>query len=244
MNISLRPAGASALALAAAMMMIVSAAPVAAADDEYLPGIDVSHWQGRIDWAAVKADGIQFAVAKATDGLTFVDDQYARNRSQADQVGIYFTAYHFARPDKGSNDARMEADHFVDTAMLRGRHLLPVLDLENTGGLGKRALKRWAKAWVARVEARLGVKSMIYTSPYFWRDNMGDTTWFARNGHALWIAHWGVEQPLVPADNWNGQSWTLWQTSSRGSVSGIDGNVDLDRYNGTDLDNLRIKNNR
>lgn len=215
--------------------------PAAAAD---LGGIDVSHWQGTIDWSAVKSDGVQFVFAKATEGQTFVDDQYARNSDLAGGQGIPFGAYHFARPDNGLNDAIIEADHFVKNAALRGRHLLPVLDLEVNQALTRRQLVRWTKAWLRRVESRLGVKPIIYASPSFWREEMGDTRWFARNGYRLWIAHWGAEQPSVPAANWAGRGWTLWQTSACGSVAGINGCVDLDRYSGTDIRALRIKNNR
>jgi lysozyme len=115
-----------------------------------------------------------------------------------------------------------------------------VLDLEKNGGLGIRKLRKWVKAWLARVEARLGVKPIIYTSPSFWHDRMGNSRWFADNGYALWIAHWHVATPRVPAKNWGGRGWTIWQYDNCGSVEGIDGCVDLDRFNGTNLDALRI----
>lgn len=195
----------------------------------YREGIDVSHWQGTIDWAKVKAAGKTFAFAKATEGIGFKDDAYDRNKAGAMKQGIKFGAYHFARP--GSNDPVKEADWFVDNAgQVRGM-LFPVLDLEVTGGLGPTALASWVKAWLQRVDQRLGVKAMIYTSPSFWRNAMGDTRWFADNGYAmLWVAHWGVTSPSVPASNWGGRSWTFWQYSSDGSVPGISGRVDLDRY--------------
>jgi len=209
-----------------------------------LEGIDVSHWQGSPDWAAVKDDGKLFAVAKVTEGQTFVDSEYATNRAQADALGLPFTAYHFAQPDTTANDAVLEADHFLANAMLTGRHLVPVLDLESDNGLSPRKLRAWAKAWLARVNQRLGVKAIIYTSPAFWINEMGNSRWFADNGYRLWIAHHDAAQPTVPAANWGGRGWTIWQYSKTGSVSGINGNVDLDRYAGTSLGPLRIKNNR
>lgn len=245
-NVSLGVPRVIASSLLVAALLIGAAAPPApvAAAERYLAGIDVSHWQGRIRWADVKRDGVRFAIAKATEGRSFVDGQYARNRRLTGRHGLPFTAYHFARPDRGSDDAVLEADHFVRTADLRGRHLVPVLDLEVHGGLGKRALIRWTRQWLRRVEARLGVKPMIYTSPSFWRDRMGNTTWFANNGYELWIAHWGVGEPRMPAANWSSGGWTLWQTSNCGQVAGIAGCVDLDLYNGTDIEPLRIRNRR
>jgi lysozyme len=74
---------------------------------------------------------------------------------------------------------------------------------------------------------------------------MGNTTWFADNGYPLWIAHYTPNaQPTVPASNWGGHGWTFWQYTNLGTVAGIDGNVDQDRYNGTVLAPLKIKNNR
>ena len=105
-----------------------------------------------------------------------------------------------------------------------------------TGGLGVAALQSWVTKWLGEVTAKAGVRPMIYTSPYFWKTYMGDTTSLANAGYAiLWIAHWGVASPTVPAQNWAGRGWTFWQYSNCGTVSGISGCVDLDRYNGTDL---------
>jgi len=235
------------LAAALASTLVGAATPLgrpALAAEPYLPGIDVSHWQGSINWAQVRGDGIRFAFAKATQGTTFVDDRYATNKAGATAQGIAFGAYHFAEPGGGASDAIAEADHFVDTASLGGKNLLPVLDLEKDYGLSPRALRRWAKAWLARVEARLGVKAIIYTNYFFWRDEVGDPTWFAEQGHPLWIARYGVLEPTVPAQNWAGDGWTVWQHTNKGSVSGIAGNVDRNWFDGTGLAPLKIKNSR
>jgi GH25 family lysozyme M1 (1,4-beta-N-acetylmuramidase) len=222
----------------------VGVMPAAAGQMAYIEGVDVSHYQGSPDWAAAKADGVRFVIAKATEGQNFVDDQYANNMAQADSLLLPFTAYHFARPDTTANDAVLEADHFLAVAALQGKHLVPVLDLEATGGLGPKKLRTWAKAWLVRVRDVLGVKATIYTSPAFWHDKMGNSQWFANNGYRLWIAHHGASQPLVPASNWGGRGWTFWQYTDEGSVSGISGNVDRDYYSGTTFGPLKIKNNR
>ncbi len=231
--------------LAVAGAGTLAARPVVAAGP-YLEGIDVSRWQGQPSWRDVKAAGIRYVIAKATQGTTTVDPEYARNRTRLRANKIPFSAYHFAGPDSTPGDAVAEADHFVNTARLDGSNLLPVLDLERHNDMTPEFLREWAAAWLARVEERLGVKPMIYTSPSFWVDRMGNTTWFADNGYRLWIAHWYVESPSVPAANWGGHGWTLWQydITAKGSVNGINARIDRDRYAGATLAPLRIKNNR
>jgi lysozyme len=205
----------------------------------YLEGIDVSHWQGTIDWTRV-ATKERFAIAKATEGQTYTDPTYATNRSAARGAGVTWGAYHYAQPDLTANDAVLEADHYVDTALLGSGDLRPALDLEVSNGLSTADLVAWVQAWVERVRSRVGAAPMIYTNPSFWQNHMGNTTWFADNGYALWIANWGVSKPSVPASNWGGKGWTFWQYSSTGSVPGISGDVDLDRFNGTSLSSATL----
>jgi Lyzozyme M1 (1,4-beta-N-acetylmuramidase) len=201
----------------------------AASTTGYAEGIDISHWQGTVDWAKVRGAGKTFVFAKATEGIGFEDVNYDSYKAGAMAAGLKFGAYHFARP--GSNDPVKEADWFVNTAGITHGMLVPVLDLEVTGGLGTTALTTWVKAWLQRVYDRLGVRPMIYVSPSFWRNAMADSRWFADNGYAmLWLAHWGVTSPSVPASNWGGKAWTFWQYTSDGTVPGISGRVDLDRY--------------
>jgi lysozyme len=194
----------------------------------FLEGIDVSHWQGWIDWAKVRGAGKRFAFAKATEGVGVKDSRYAQNKSGAMANGIAFGAYHFAQP---VNDPIREADWFVNNTGYKHGMLVPVLDLERTGGRSTVGLQNWVKAWLGRVQSRLGVKAAIYTSPGFWRANMGDTRWFADNGYTtLWVAHWDSTNPSVPGSNWGGRSWTFWQYTDNGRVPGISTYVDLNFY--------------
>jgi lysozyme len=196
-----------------------------------VPGIDVSHHQGAIDWTQVAASGQRFAIAKATEGQTFVDPMYATNKIQAETYGIAFGAYHFARPDDQPDDAILEADHFVDTAQLEPGNLIPVLDIERTGGLSQAEITQWILTWLGRVTERLGVRPMVYTSPAGWESRTGDTTAVADAGYTvLWIAHWNVDAPRLPANDWSGNGWAFWQYGDCGTVPGIQGCVDVDWY--------------
>ncbi len=208
-----------------------------------LEGIDVSHYQGVIDWPSVAAAGKRFAIMKVTEGQTYVDPGYATNHTAARAAGLPVSAYHFARPMSTRGDAVIQADWFVNNAALLPGDLVPALDLEQTGGLSVSDLQAWVGAWLGEVTAKLGVRPMIYASPAFWTTSMGNTTLFADQGYSvLWIAHWGTSSPALPAANWGGHGWTFWQYSSTGSVPGISGNVDLDRYNGSDLTGVTFGN--
>ncbi|MEX2203273.1 MAG: GH25 family lysozyme, partial [Actinomycetota bacterium] len=155
--------------------------------------------------------------------------------------GIAFGAYHFARPDGTANDAVIEADHFVDVAQLEPGNLIPVLDIERTGGLTQAEVTTWILTWLGRVTERLGVRPMVYTSPSGWENRTGDTTAVADAGYTvLWVAHWGVAQPRLPANDWSGSGWTFWQYGNCGSVAGIQGCVDVDWYDGTSFDPVLI----
>ena len=197
-------------------------------------GIDVSHYQGRIDWERVARSGQHFVIAKATEGRTYIDETYLRNKSQAEANQLAFGAYHFARPDRGRHDAIREANHFVDVARLGPGNVIPVLDLESTGGLSHRRLTRWILQWLRSVRDRLGVRPMVYTSPLGWAERTGDSTAVVNAGYnALWVAHWGVRRPALPAREWGGHGWSVWQRSDCGDVPGIRGCVDVNLADGS-----------
>jgi len=202
----------------------------------FIEGVDVSRWQGAIDFFSLQRAGKRFVIAKATEGIGFLDPMYLSNRVGASGAGMAITAYHFARPDLNPTNPQGEADWFVDNLGLVPGMLAPALDLEVPGSLDTAGLQAWVKVWLDRVYERTGIRPMIYVSPSFWKKYLADTTMFADQGYAiLWVAHWFVAGPTVPANNWSNRGWTFWQYSNCGSVPGIIGCVDLDRYNGTDL---------
>ncbi len=196
-----------------------------------MQGIDVSNWQGTIDWAKVAKAGIKFAFLKASEGTNYVDPTYATNRPNAKANGVIAGAYSFGQPGTVAQ-AIAEADLFVKVASPASGDLLPVMDLEVTNGLGTADLTAWLKAWLGEVYARTGLHAAIYCSPAFWQKYLGDSAWFAQNGFpVLWIAHWTTAtSPWVPGANWGGDGWTFWQYTSSGSVPGISGAVDMDRF--------------
>jgi len=212
----------------------------------FVSGIDVSHWQSFVRWRHVARDGIDFAIVKATDGTWMKDRWYDLNKSRAEKAGLKFTAYHFARPGRGGgsvqSDARREALWFLRHADLKPRNLVPVLDLEVSGGLSSSALRTWTLTWLRTVERELGVKAMIYTSPGFWRGHVGNSKAIAKAGFdVLWVAHYGTSRPMVPASRWDGNGWSFWQWTKCGRVDGVRGCVDRNYFRGRDVRDLTIR---
>ncbi len=223
------------LALAVGVLagLLAVGLPATPAAATYKRGIDISQYQNTVNWTQVGNANVKFVIARATSGDTYADPEYANNRAGAAAENIPFGAYHYAKPNGTTQDAIGEANFFVNTATPAQGDLIPVLDLEQTGGLSRGRLEDWVAAWLNRVENRTGVKPMIYTSPSFWMTSMGNTTRFARRKFPLWIANWDVRRPDVPANDWSGHGWTFWQYTDCGSVPGAandQGCVDLDRY--------------
>ena len=152
----------------ATLLAVGATLPAHAAPTSTLEGLDVSHWQGVIDWKQVAGAGYDFAFAKATDGRTFKDPGFTYNREAAQFRGLAFGAYHFARPDKGPNDPAMEVNQFLNVADPQSGELIPVLDLEDSGGLTTDELIAWTWGFLIEFESRTGLKPMIYTGNYFW----------------------------------------------------------------------------
>jgi GH25 family lysozyme M1 (1,4-beta-N-acetylmuramidase) len=216
-------------------VLVATGSPPVSAAPARVGGIDVSQWQGAIDWTTVASTPTRFAILRATKGRTYEDPSYTSNLAGATAAGMVVGAYHRATPSGAKNDAAIEADHFLTVARNAAGDVLPALDIEETGGLDPVHLRDWVKTWVGRVRGRMGVRPMLYASPYFWELNMGDTTWFADHGYPLWIAHWQAAEPRVPAGDWGSNGWTFWQWTATGHVSGITTDVDRDRFNGDDL---------
>jgi GH25 family lysozyme M1 (1,4-beta-N-acetylmuramidase) len=233
------------LALLLTTCVGVLAMPSATSAGTKAPGIDVSRFQGTIDWPTVAASGIRFAFVQASRGngldCTVRPDQcgpdpfYAINYANAKGAGIRVGPYHraFATGStmaEARADAISEADVYLATVgTLVPGDLLPALDVETPfTGLSPKRLSTWIRVWLKRVRARLGVKPMIYTNATSWGAT-GDTREFAKARYPLWVAQWGVSKPTVPARNWGGRGYRVWQYTSSGSVPGISGRVDLDR---------------
>jgi lysozyme len=187
-------------------------------------GVDVSTFQGAIDWNAVHASGIDFAIARVSDGSTVMDDTFAANWAGIKAAGMVRGVYQFFRP---AEDPTTQADLLVTTVGAFGPgDLPPVADVEVTDGQSGDTLVANLATWVSVVQTRTGRTPMIYASPGFW-DALPGVSQFA--SEVPWIANWQVSCPDTPSP-WT--TWSFWQYADNGSVSGIAGVVDLDEFNG------------
>ncbi|MCX5748559.1 MAG: GH25 family lysozyme [Proteobacteria bacterium] len=197
------------------------------ATHETTKGIDVSKWQGDVNWSKVKTSGVAFAFLRVSDGATARDAKFDRNWAGTKANGIIRGAYQFFRP---SQNVTAQADLMI--AALGGTYtpgdLPPVIDVEDDGGLSTATVAARTRVWVDRVGAALGVTPIVYTGKYFWRDEVGSPASFG--GNPLWIAQYTSLCPDLPAP-W--AKWTFWQYTDKGSISGVSGNVDTNRFNGT-----------
>ena len=115
-----------------------------------LAGIDVSHFQGEVDWGAVAATGVRFAFIKATEGLDDVDPRFAQNWQGSRAAGLLRGAYHFLHPNL---DAGQQAAHFLSVVTLDDDALPPALDVEVTNGVAPAALATCIETWLGAVQA-------------------------------------------------------------------------------------------
>ena len=191
-----------------------------------IQGVDVSHWNGTINWTQAHGDGIEFAIAKATEADDFVDNTFTTNRQNAKAAGVVFGAYHFFRADV---DGTVQANHFLSViGSVEPGEIAPVIDMETTDGQGASTINQRALAFMEAVKSATGRVPMIYTSPSFFNSTLGAPASFG--DYLLWIANWEVSCPNVP-DVW--EDWTVWQKADNGNVAGISGATDLDEYDGT-----------
>lgn len=191
-------------------------------------GIDVSHYQGNVNWKDIKQDGVLFGYAKATQGAYYSDPKFQENWKNMTSNSIYRGAYHFYVYQDKTID---QANHFINTIKDTKGELPPVLDLERAGIDGEADVETYQKdvlLWLQTVEKALGEKPMIYTNTSFGNTYLNHPD-FAE--YKLWLAEYVPKNPTVP-NAWKTKGWSIWQRSEEGVVNGITGNVDHDIFNG------------
>lgn len=204
-----------------------------------LEGIDVSHWQGDIDWEQVAAAGKSFAYIKCTESTNYADPKFIENITAAKTYGLKVGGYHFYRP---SESGEKQAEWFAQHLMGSGFNLPPVLDTEiNPDDDNPTIIISETLNFLLNLEYLTEWRPCIYTSSSFWTRNMYlrklRPIWCLY--YSLWIANWKVSKPSVPRPWWR-ENWTFWQYTDSGTVPGIEGTVDLNKFNGDERKLKRI----
>ena len=200
-------------------------------------GIDISHYQGKIDWELLRDKGtiddcpIRFVMIKATEGSTKVDVRFEDNFEMAREYGFTRGAYHYFSTQ---STAGAQAEHFIRTVKLERGDLPPVLDVEQKPrSQSVHDFQASVLEWLRRVENYYGVKPILYTYYTFKMDYLNDSVF---NQYPYWIAHYYVDSLKYKGE------WKFWQHTDAGSLPGIKGPVDFNIYNGSfyDLRQLTI----
>ncbi|WP_316802858.1 glycoside hydrolase family 25 protein [Pedobacter nototheniae] len=200
-------------------------------------GIDVSYYQGKINWQKVKSMkedevNIKFAFIKATEGILLVDPYFQRNWREAPKAGIVCGAYHFFRPKK---DGKTQAKFFLQVVNIEKGDLAPVVDIESLDGVSPLKMRTELMDFLNYVELKTKVRPIIYSGLTFYKDYLED--YF--EGYPLWIAHY--YQPRLNLDK---SKWSFWQHSDKARINGIGHIVDFNAFNGDSVAFEKMKINK
>ncbi len=189
-------------------------------------GIDVSHYQNKVNWKQVKSDSIDFVFMKATEGKNFLDPRFFANWRSTKKEKFVRGAYHFYRPSVLSS---LQAKHFIKVVKLSKGDFPPVLDLEVSDNRPKPIIIKGVKNWLKIIEAHYGVKPIIYVNRNWYdeiiKDNFSDYT--------IWMAAYRTFPKPRLSDN---KQWNIWQYTNKGRINGIEGAVDLNVFYSSEND--------
>ena len=199
-------------------------------------GIDISHYQGNIDWdrlrnAQIQGAPVSFVFIKATEGTDLLDENFNQNFHYARKNDIIRGAYHYFST---KTPAKKQASFYCKMVQLDEKDLPPVLDVEEIGSYTATQLRREVKTWMDIVEKHYGMTPILYTG-YKFRTSYLNTPDFER--YPYWKAHYYVDSLQYKGP------WVFWQHTDAGKVDGIKGYVDINIFNGDyqDLVNMTIK---
>jgi GH25 family lysozyme M1 (1,4-beta-N-acetylmuramidase) len=188
-----------------------------------LQGLDVSAWDGNVDWSTVATQGAAFAYVKATEGVGYVSSTFSQQYGGSVSAGLLHGAYHFALPDR--SDGATQADYFVDHGggwVSDGWTLPGALDIEYNPygatcyGLSQSAMVNWVTQFRDEYRARTGRNPVVYAGLNWWTECTGDFGGFGTSD-PLWIAHYASTAGTL-LNGWN--SYTIWQFAGSGTFPG------------------------
>lgn len=198
-------------------------------------GIDISQYQGTIDWENLEAIEeqfeLKFVIVRATAGSNKLDTKFKKNWKNLTASMYIQGAYHYYRPDENSTD---QANNFIKNVKLRKGHLPPILDIEKMPkGQSMDKLKEGLQNWLTIVEKHYGVKPIIYTGEKYYEDFLQEDF----PGYQFWIANYNPWKEKIEDE------YLMWQFTEKAQLHGIDELVDVNVFNGNvnDLKKVCIK---
>lgn len=192
-------------------------------------GVDVSRWQGEIDWPKLRTQGANFAFIKATDGGDHLDPMFKKNWRAAKAAGMRRGAYHFFYWCRTAGE---QADWFIRNVPREPGALPPVIDVEYNGEssckrrLSPERVREKMQVFMDKLEAHYGQRPIIYTAPDFYADNLQG----AFQKYPFWLR--AVAQH--PSKVYPNRKWLFWQYSGSGLSHGVDGKIDLNVFHGSE----------
>lgn len=186
-------------------------------------GIDVSAYQGRIDYGAVRSAGIDVVYIKASEGDYLEDPEFRNNYNGAKENGLNIGFYHFVRA-RSKEEAVQEAEFFARVISGTEPNCKLAMDFEVFGNLSDYEINNISRVFLEKTQELTGKEMIIYSNTY---DARAIFSYELARDYPLWVAQYG---PSTPSDNGKWNSWVGFQYSDMGRISGINGNVDLDRF--------------
>ena len=185
-------------------------------------GIDVSGYQGNINFREVKEAGIDIVYIKSSEGSNYIDSHFERNYEQARANGLKIGFYHYVTA-RTEEQARRQAQFFVSVISGKVADCKLAMDFESFGSLSREEINRIGLVFLQTVEQLSGKEVILYSNAYtannIWR---GELT-----NYPLWVAQYGVNEPQ---NNGTWDSWAGWQYTDMGEVNGISTYVDRNRF--------------
>ncbi|KQQ79344.1 MULTISPECIES: GH25 family lysozyme [Rhizobium] len=194
-------------------------------------GVDVSRWQGDIDWAKLRTQGANFAYIKATDGGDHLDPMFKTNWRKAKEAGVKRGAYHFFYWCRVASD---QAEWFIRNVPKDPDALPPVIDVEYNGEssckmrLSRAKVLEKMQVFMDMLERHYGKRPVIYTAPDFYKDNL--------RGEFLNYPFWLRAVAQHPSVVYPDRRWVFWQYSGSGLSQGVEGKIDLNVFRGGEGD--------
>ena len=209
--------------LVAISASVLHVSAISADTDEVFSGIDVSVYQGDIDFEQVKNSGIEVVYIRAGYGFSVTDPKFEENYTNATKAGLKSGAYYFVTA-RNTEQAYLQATRFAELISGKTFAARPAMDFEEFGNLGKNGINIVGLAFMQKLRELTGIVPILYTDAY----NASETWDWNFAQFPLWVADYDAEEPYVTSNIW--QSYAGFQYSDRGEIPGIYGNVDLDRF--------------